>query len=509
VPAGGTLLLVLLVVLLWAPASAGASRAYVTGRDGTLSEIDTSADRNFGTIEVGKSPIGVAITPDGRFAYVLDEDESVYVVDLQNGFVSSPITVGGKPQGVAITPDGSQAYVTTDEPGQLLAIETATDKVVGGKIEICAEPQGVAISPDGRYAYVACDGKGKVWVIETQTGERVGEPISVGEKAESVAIAPDGSRAYVTDPEGGRVAVIDTATKFLGSPIPAPRPFGLAISPDGGTGYVVGGSPAQASAFSLASGLPLASTPEVEGVFESAALTPDGAELLAPDIVTGDVSIYDARTLQPTSQPIPVGEEPHALAIVPDQAPHAAFSVPDGRPGLPLGFDASASSDPDGSIARYAWSFGDGATATGGPLVKHTYKRPGDYRVTLTLTDNEGCSTALVFTGATASCNGSPSASQTQAVKVSYPGVRVKCPQSAGRSGCHLKLQAVTRRRRGKAESTAAKVHVKAGGRTIVPLRFKPAFARRLAAAKRALVRERLSIGGHARTRTVELKIVR
>jgi YVTN family beta-propeller protein len=506
---GGSLLLALCAISLAAPALAGAARAYVTGRDGTLSEIDTATDRNIGTIEVGEFPIGVAITPDGRFAYVLDEYESVYVVDLQNGFVSSPITVGGQPQSVAIAPDGSRAYVTTDEPGQLLTIETATDKVVGGKIEICAEPRGVAISPDGRYAYVACYAKGKVWVIDTQTGERVGEPISVGEKAESVAVSPDGSRAYVTDPEEGRVAVIDTATKFLGSPIPAPRPFGLAISSDGGTGYVASGSPAQASAFSLASGQPLASAPEVEGVFESAALTPDGTKLFAPNVVKGDVSVYDTQTMQPESQPIPVGVDPRAVAIVPDQAPHAAFSVPDGRPGLPLGFDASASSDPDGSIARYAWSFGDGASAIGGPLVKHTYKRPGDYRVTVTLTDDEGCSTALVFTGATATCDGSPSAAQTQAVKVSYPGVRVKCPRSAGRSGCHLKLQAVTKRRRGRAESAVAKAHVKAGGRTIVPLRFKPAFARRLASAKSALVRERLGIGGHSRTRLVQLKIVR
>ncbi len=52
-------------------------------------------------------------------------------------------------------------------------------------------------------------------------------------------------------------------------------------------------------------------------------------------------------------------------------------------------FDASQSHDPDGQIVSYAWDFGDGATATGA-LAQHVYTRPDSYRVTLTVTDNDG-----------------------------------------------------------------------------------------------------------------------
>ncbi|HEY5514579.1 MAG TPA: PKD domain-containing protein, partial [Pengzhenrongella sp.] len=51
--------------------------------------------------------------------------------------------------------------------------------------------------------------------------------------------------------------------------------------------------------------------------------------------------------------------------------------------------DASGSTDPDGTIASYAWDFGDTTTATG-PAASHTYAAPGSYTVTLTVADDDG-----------------------------------------------------------------------------------------------------------------------
>ncbi len=55
-------------------------------------------------------------------------------------------------------------------------------------------------------------------------------------------------------------------------------------------------------------------------------------------------------------------------------------------------FDASASSDEDGSLTRYSWQFGDGASAEG-VQVRHVYGNPGHYPVTLAVTDDSGTST--------------------------------------------------------------------------------------------------------------------
>ncbi len=57
--------------------------------------------------------------------------------------------------------------------------------------------------------------------------------------------------------------------------------------------------------------------------------------------------------------------------------------------GATVQFDASGSSDADGSITAYAWDFGDGSTATGiNP--QHAYTNAGTYTATLTVTDDAG-----------------------------------------------------------------------------------------------------------------------
>jgi beta-glucanase (GH16 family) len=56
---------------------------------------------------------------------------------------------------------------------------------------------------------------------------------------------------------------------------------------------------------------------------------------------------------------------------------------------LACNFNGSNSVDNDGSIVSYSWDFGDtntGSTA----IVDHTYAQPGDYTVTLTVTDDQG-----------------------------------------------------------------------------------------------------------------------
>ena len=73
-----------------------------------------------------------------------------------------------------------------------------------------------------------------------------------------------------------------------------------------------------------------------------------------------------------------------------NQAPVAEANGPyGGTTGNPVAFSASGSSDPDGTIASYSWTFGDGGSAPGASP-SHTYTGAGPYTAVLTVTDNQG-----------------------------------------------------------------------------------------------------------------------
>lgn len=85
----------------------------------------------------------------------------------------------------------------------------------------------------------------------------------------------------------------------------------------------------------------------------------------------------------------PLNGTPKAVNSVTNRPPVAAFTFYPESPLLNelVIFDASSSSDPDGQIIRFDWSFGDGAVAEG-QTTSHKYEKPGSYTVRLTVTDD-------------------------------------------------------------------------------------------------------------------------
>jgi PKD repeat protein len=82
------------------------------------------------------------------------------------------------------------------------------------------------------------------------------------------------------------------------------------------------------------------------------------------------------------------GTVPGAGPAQPANLPPAA-SFTTAVSGAKVTVDASASTDSDGSVASYAWDFGDGATGSG-RTTDHTYSAVGSHTVTLTVTDDDG-----------------------------------------------------------------------------------------------------------------------
>lgn len=93
-------------------------------------------------------------------------------------------------------------------------------------------------------------------------------------------------------------------------------------------------------------------------------------------------------------------------ATIGNQPPVAKAGGPYvGVVGTAVAFSGAGSSDPDGTITSYAWTFGDGTTGTGATF-SHTYTAAGTFTVSLTVTDNRGA-TATDQTTATIAPAGS------------------------------------------------------------------------------------------------------
>jgi uncharacterized repeat protein (TIGR01451 family) len=93
------------------------------------------------------------------------------------------------------------------------------------------------------------------------------------------------------------------------------------------------------------------------------------------------------------------------------QKPTAAFSASktSGVAPLTVDLDASASVDPDGSIVSYAWSSSDGQTATA-QTAALTFNDPGEYTITLEVTDNDGATAQVQKTVSVQASNKQPTA---------------------------------------------------------------------------------------------------
>ncbi len=89
-----------------------------------------------------------------------------------------------------------------------------------------------------------------------------------------------------------------------------------------------------------------------------------------------------------TSSPSPMQT---TKALAENKPPYAIARASNlfARVGEAIVFDASLSKDPDGTITKYEWDFGDGTKATGA-VVSHVYELPGKYIVVVTVYDDRG-----------------------------------------------------------------------------------------------------------------------
>ena len=362
------------------PAAPGPWTAYVTNFDsGTVTPVDLGTGTTGKPIPVGSGPDAIAITPDGKTAYVTDmgvgcgatlavcPPGTVRPLYLASGKVGKPIQVGSGPDAIAITPDGKMAYVANGgganggpQANSVTPIDLATG-ATGRPIStvsaatpttVEAWPRAIAITPDGRTAYVANGLGTSVVPIDLATGT-AGAPITVGIDPDAIAITPDGNTAYVADYADDTVTPINLATNVPGPPVQVGptlgrhnhdllwHPTAIAITPDGWTAYVTSkwgfvstvnlttnvATPAGCTQYDCGPGaIPVPRGPAGAPHPDAIAITPDGRTAYVADPSNGILMPVNLATDAP-GQPIAVGSSPHAIAITDVQGPFIRTTV--------------------------------------------------------------------------------------------------------------------------------------------------------------------------------------
>src|SRR5438128_2030085 len=103
-----TALLAPLCLASASPAPARDPQLWVSNEvSNTISVIAPRSNAVTATITVGRRPRGMALSPDGRTAYVaLGQDDAVGVIDVAQGKLIRTIPTGRDPELVAVSPAG-------------------------------------------------------------------------------------------------------------------------------------------------------------------------------------------------------------------------------------------------------------------------------------------------------------------------------------------------------------------------------------------------------------------
>src|SRR6266851_4947757 len=117
--------------------------------------------------------------------------------NLTTQTAAKPITVGTGPSYIAITPNGRTAYIANKQSGTVTPIDVPTD-TASKPIRVGLAPSYIAIMPTGRIAYVVNTGSNTVTPIDTATN-RASKAIEVGDHPIQMAITPNGRIAYVVN----------------------------------------------------------------------------------------------------------------------------------------------------------------------------------------------------------------------------------------------------------------------------------------------------------------------
>ncbi|MEX0645060.1 MAG: hypothetical protein WD076_07105 [Parvularculaceae bacterium] len=232
----------------------------------------------------------------------INGDAKVSLIDLSTQRVIADFPVDVGPHEIAVSPDGRFAYVAIAGagPGGVSGSSVNVLDLIGRKTAarfngVCERPHDVRVSTDGQTIFVACAPAQAVLELNSATGALVKEWRFGKDGGWFIEKSADDKTLFVPLLEGEGIVVVDRVTGAKRAADGGGQHGGLALSPDGKEVSIKAGE--KISIFDASNGARRAAiaTPNEAG-YGRMAFTTDGSRVVFAHLATKRVSLIDARS---------------------------------------------------------------------------------------------------------------------------------------------------------------------------------------------------------------------
>jgi YVTN family beta-propeller protein len=255
--------------------------------DSTLAIVEPASGRTLATVPTGSGPHEVAVSSDGRLAFVTNygagaAGTTLSVIDLAARKELRRVDLGDlrRPHGIALV-DGKVLFTAETNRG-IARYDPAANRVdwrfetgqdgthmvlasrdgrtlftsnIGSNtisiieadgaewrqtlVRVGPGPEGLDLSPDGRQLWTAHTGNGSVSVIDV-AAKKVAQTFDAGtRRANRLKFTRDGRLVLISDMDAGEVVIVDARTRTVTRRLRVGRmPEGILVPPDGRRAYV-------------------------------------------------------------------------------------------------------------------------------------------------------------------------------------------------------------------------------------------------------------------------------
>lgn len=186
--------------------------AYVARLGDEIAIVDTYDGQQIGRIPRIGSGSGIAVGADGTQLHVGGAGGVVTVDLLPTPTVRPAVTVEGAIGRMAGAPDGSRLFLFDVVSDEIVTVDPATGAVVGPRVRVVGSDDRMWVAPDSRTVWTH-DRSNATWAAaDTVTGRiRTITELAPGGPA-TLGFSADGARVYLPAANSAGITIVDVAT---------------------------------------------------------------------------------------------------------------------------------------------------------------------------------------------------------------------------------------------------------------------------------------------------------